>query len=144
MFIFRELLRHLKGSFEPSWSFRACCLLLLVLDVSGFMALMWYFFLRESNPLEPVFITIFASVYLFGVLVLFIISVFFGKLMSVRVATMFYFSVGGFLLATGIQQGKGLEFPVFPWIIIWCITLGILFQNVASEFASLKTKTPQD
>ncbi|HDS30566.1 MAG TPA: hypothetical protein ENN67_05920 [Firmicutes bacterium] len=144
MLLYRELFRRLKGSFFPPWSYRACCGLLVLLDISAFVGLIWYFLLRRIAPVDPILLTQIATGYLLLVIILIFISIFYGKLMSVRVATMFYLSIGLFFLVTGIQSGRGLDFPVWPWIIVWLVTLWVLLMHFAKEFASGEKENPQD
>lgn len=143
MLLYRELFRRLKGGFHPAWSYRACCGLLVALDLFGFIGLLWYFLLRAYLAIPPMLLTRVAAGYLLLVLLLIFIALKYGRLVSVRVATMFYLSVGLFFLLAGVQEGRGLEIPVWPWIFVWIVTLGVLLVNFMRELVPNENETPR-
>ena len=143
MLLYRELFRRLKAGFHALWSYRLCCTLLVSLDVSSVLGFVWYFFFRETVSVAPEILVILAVLYLIFVGTLFFIAMTFGKLVSVRVATMFYLTVGLFFLVTGLYADMEQEFPLWPWLIVWLATLLILLFNFAREFTEGQNKTPQ-
>ena len=143
MLLYRELFRRLKAGFHALWSYRLCCILLVSLDISAVVGFVWYFFFRESVSVAPATLTILAVLYLIFVGALFFIAMAFGKLVSVRVATMFYLTVGLFFLVTGLYADMDQEFQLWPWVLLWITTLMILLFNFAREFTEGQDKTPQ-
>ncbi len=138
------MLLRLRESFSSTASYRTCCFLLILLDSCAFIGLIWYFFLRKSFPVSPEFLIGISIVFLACTGLHAFVATWFGRLQTVRAAAMFYCTVGLFFLVTGLMGSQGKEFSVWPWVIVWIATLGVLLGYAAKELILDKSKAPHE
>lgn len=138
MLAFREMLAHIRNGFPSTWSSTLTIALLSILDFTSFVGLIWWFVLRGEFPLFPRVIAISAVIYLACVMILGILAFGFGKLRSVRVAVLFYCSIGLFFFLAGVLGMSDRIFSPWPWVLIWLFTLWMVLSNFTREFQGQK------
>jgi len=123
MIALRQIVSMLREGFPSRGTWLAAAVLLVVLDATTVLGLIWRFLLRDALPASPGVLTVVALVYLVAVMDLAFLAFGFGKLRCIRAAVWFYLSVGLYFLASGVLGGMSREIATWPWVLVWIVTL---------------------
>ena len=142
MFFLKEMIRYLRGGFKARWAFVTAAVLLSILDPTTFSSIAWYFLFRQFLPIPPAILIGLAQIYLVLAIIMAGVSLV-GRRSAVRTVTLFYISVGLFFLLNGWFGLSGREFGVWPWVLVWVATLGVMVSQFSREFEPGENKTPE-
>jgi len=142
MFFLREIYSHLRAGFRSETSFLMACILLGVLDLGAVVGMIWYFFFRWDVPINPSILMAVSSLYLLCAWMVAMLATRFSRLLSVRAVALFYISVGLFFLLFGFMDLGGRMIAVWPWAVMWVVTLAVVLANLGREFDTGRPNQP--
>lgn len=141
---FRQLFSHLREGFSTAWAFYAACVLLTALDAGALFSLVWFFLFRSILPVRPETIMWLGAAYVLLAALSGCLAVIFSRLRSVQTATLFYLTVGVFFALHGLLSSADREFALWPWVLLWAVTLTVVLVQFGREFASQENETPHE
>jgi hypothetical protein len=123
MIALRQIVSMLREGFPSRGTWLAAAVLLVLLDTTTFLGLIWRFLLRDALPASPGALIVASLIYLLLVTDLAFLAFGFGRLRCIRAAVWFYLSVGLYFLASGVLARMSREIATWPWVLVWIVTL---------------------
>ncbi len=126
--IFKKLRYHLP----VRAAYYAAAILMGVLEVLTGVALIWYFFFRDSVALSPMGWAVGGGIYT-ALSAAYIAVSLPGRMLCFKVQGFFYISVALFFLLKGMMLLADRDFSPWGFYLLWIVLLGITFRETMRD-----------
>jgi hypothetical protein len=116
-------------------AFILAMVLMVALELSTYVFLIWYFFLRDTFPVPPLSLIVAGGIYTLLALAFLLVN-FTGRMLCFKVLGFFYLAVAIFFPLKGLMYLQERDFNPWGFYLLWIALIIVSFREIALELGA--------